>query len=98
MEDYKELIDILRDIDFVDSCEHCFFPCGGSGNCFVLKTADAIEQLVKERDAAIADISWLIINHYVCGICKHHDDDSSYCGTCGALTPNGKFEWRGVQE
>ncbi|MBQ0087981.1 MAG: hypothetical protein KBT27_01440 [Prevotellaceae bacterium] len=51
MNDYKELIDILNDVDFADCSEHCFFPCSGSGNCFVLKAADAIEQLVKERDA-----------------------------------------------
>ncbi|MBQ0090770.1 MAG: hypothetical protein KBT27_15700 [Prevotellaceae bacterium] len=48
MNNYEELIDILNDVDFADCCEHCFLPCSGSGNCFVLKTADAIEQLVQE--------------------------------------------------
>lgn len=58
MNDYKELIDILRDVDFVDSCAHYFLPCSGSGNCFVLKTADAIEQLVKERDITKSELEY----------------------------------------
>lgn len=55
------------------------------------KAADAIEQLVRERDAAIADLTLV----GSCVICKHQD--YFYHGVrCGDV--KCRFEWRGVRE
>lgn len=83
MSEYKELIDNLRN---------------NQNNIFQLEAADAIEQLVKERDAAVADIQ------PVCGCCKWFRDYGDVAG-CFCPKPcrnisgvNTMWEWRGVQE
>lgn len=63
-----------------------------------LPTVDAIEQLVKERDAAIADIEKYC---RYCIVCKNADFTDGYrhnrCRKC-LDEENRYFEWRGVQE
>ncbi len=66
---------------------------------YIEKAADAIEQLVKERDAAVADLK----NIRACKFCKNLSQhiDKEPCNSCllyvrGRDTNN--FEWRGVQE
>ena len=91
MEEYKELIKIIDGVLEKDDAPTL---------AMLAAAADAIEQLIKERDAAIADISWLMIHHYdACRICKHNTDDEYrlYCPTCDDLILDGNFEWRGVQ-
>lgn len=76
MTDYKELIAEIR-------------------NCFPTnlerRAADAIERLVKERDAAIKDLK----HDGNCRCCKEIDIcgglSHGYCGGLG-------WEWRGVKE
>lgn len=63
MNDYKELLKELRKLQNLGDA-----PIGREFAVIVDKltvkdAADAIEQLVMERDAAVADISLLIINH-----------------------------------
>lgn len=105
MNDYKELINKLR-----NACEWCN---GSTPHCKVYKNmqqaADAIEQLVKERDAArkerdvaVADIKkcWL------CASCRNHIESKEWC-FCYHFDPEmdsdgcttcENYEWRGVQE
>lgn len=86
MNNYKELIEILRDETF----------CGKLD--YIEDASDAIEQLVKERDAAIADLK----EYASCDYCKHSNAECEEywnIGECGlhGLCSGEKFEWRGVQ-
>lgn len=87
MNDYKELIECCR-----EHGNHAWYRLN--------EAADAIEQLVKEIDAAVADISWLIVNGNACTICEHNfaDDSAEHCLDCHEVTPYGNYKWRGVQE
>lgn len=62
----------------------------------MLLAADAIEQLVKERDAAVADIQ------PACGYCKWYvesDDECVRMFPCNNISGvNTGWEWRGVME
>lgn len=89
MNDYKGLIGELKEqcpaMDY-DCCELAF------------RAADAIEQLVKERNAAVADLHLVANNCFedyvfsACRCCKKND-------TCNGQPATGcDFEWRGVQE
>ncbi|MBQ0142847.1 MAG: hypothetical protein KBT06_08635 [Prevotellaceae bacterium] len=68
--------------------------------------ADAIEQLAKERDAAVAEIHWLIVSWFTtgkinaCKICCNYNDGNhnNECKNCHTLCPYSNFSWRGVQE
>ena len=63
----------------------------------MLKAADVIEQLVKERDAAVEDLTFSYKHGLSCFACKHDFavDAAEYCIDCKF---NSNFEWRGVQE
>lgn len=88
MKDYNELIKKLRN------------AAGGDlGRKMCREAADVIAQLNKERNAAVADISQLIIYGNACKICKHYfSDDPIFCLECDELCPHGNFCWRGVRE
>ena len=108
MNDYKELIYALK------SCQHIASNCIdcplSNTKYYNPKTkecevhldnvaADVIAQLNKERNAAAADISKLIIYGNACKICKHDfSDDPIFCLECDELCPHGNFCWRGVRE
>lgn len=88
MNDYKELIELLA------------HPADGRDNADIMISAvDAIEQLVRERDAAIADLK----EYASCDYCKRSNAECKEywnIGECGlhGLCGGEKFEWRGVQE
>lgn len=99
MNDYKELLSQIAYCTSEEGCDGC--PLN-SDNILDLcvdelleKASDAIEQLVKERDAAIADLRY----QSACWNCTKNGKD------CHANMPMeqpnvmcGGFEWRGVQE
>lgn len=78
MNDYKELIKQLVDATEL-LCEHK--PAAAE---LFNKARMALEQLVKERDKAIAEINFA----EPCCICKGREIDCIVC----------KFEWRGVTD
>lgn len=87
MNDYKELIELLA------------HPADGRDNAdIMISAADAIEQLVKERDAVVADIQ------PDCGYCKWLRDfgDGAWCfcpSPCRDISGvKTMWEWRGVRE
>lgn len=88
MNEYNELVARLRAIG-----ERLKFD---KTSCVYL-AANAIEQLVIERDAALADLR----DQRVCEVCKYLntriDDDPCYsCMVSLARKPEKGFEWRGV--
>ena len=93
MSEYEELIEILRDAEY----------CGKLD--FVYDAADAIEQLVKERDAAVADLKQASkIPYGGCHLCT--SIRTEICKECYrsdmfaeiAKNPTDHWEWRGVKE
>ena len=81
MNDYKELIAELR------KCKYC-------ARDIAKYAADAIEQLVRERDAAVEDMETIANNMLLgCEFCKKNCAEQANC-----LTGDTRFEWRGVQE
>ena len=91
MNDYRELCETLR---LANSWQ--FAPKFVNA---MLDAADAIEQLVKERSAAIADLK----EYASCDYCKHSNAECKEywnIGECGlhGLCGGEKFKWRGVQE
>lgn len=98
MNDYKELIRSLRKghvIGFNDDG----FPVMHFPSELEKIAADAIEQLAKERDAAIADLK----EYASCDYCKHSNSECKEfweIGECGlhGLCGGERFEWRGVTD
>ena len=90
MNDYKEICETLR---LANSWQ--FAPGYVEA---MLKAADAIEQLVKERDAAVMDLK----AYSDCGKCKHNTYDNlrnGFCRECPVVHKTKyKWQWRGVQE
>ena len=107
MNGYKELIYALK------SCQHIASNCIdcplSNTKYYNPKTkecevhlhnvaADAIEQLVRERDAAVAAVA----EHPYCYNCKHRDKSSEEhpCIICNQMWPNAsecKWHWRGLE-
>ena len=85
MNDYKELIDSLR------ICVK--YKKAAEALCNAEFAADAIEQLVKERDAAIADLKDHGRN---CKTCLHGGRGKNDCLDREEVPC--KWEWSGVQE
>lgn len=87
MNDYKELVEQLD-----GAC--CFKMVDGDilkADLFA-RAADAIEQLVRERDAAVDDIPRL------CWSCKSNENKLK-CDKCNRLLEyRPAWEWRGVKE
>ena len=80
MNDYKELLAELR------KCKYC-------AKDIAKYAADAIEQLVKERDAAVKDLQEWCDELCYCEVCKHNGKCSKeFCKFAN------NWEWRGVQE
>lgn len=57
-----------------------------------LRAADAIETLLKERDALLEDLDG------ICDACKHRDDDLVHGCVCFECRKINHWEWRGVKE
>lgn len=96
MDDYKELIDKLRESEAHMGRFGIFARAVKRAE--IKAVADAIEQLVKERDAAVAALK----EDGDCDYCKHSltgcenrlEFTTAVIGTCGGEN----WEWRGVQE
>ena len=90
MTDYKELITALREeAEAVKAVEWEIPICTEN---HIREAADAIEQLVKERDAAMEDIPRL------CWSCKSNENKLK-CYKCNRLLEyRPAWEWRGVKE
>lgn len=101
MNDYKETIEYLRATanEMTAADVHAFgvddVVVESEDAGMLRNAADAIEQLIKERDAAV-DVLELICNSVsdsteICNICKKDGTSSCYAGSCA-------WEWRGVKE
>ena len=59
-----------------------------------------IQQLEAERDAAVADMTYIV--GFRCGVCKHYlkDAHKEPCNSCRNIRrgEESHFEWRGVQK
>lgn len=91
MNDYKELVEKLRN------------AAGGDlGRKMCKDAADAIEQLVKERDVAVADLRAVITSSDAwlnfCDFCKHQEPDGQCFHDCTPCNDKWGWQWRGVQE
>lgn len=87
MNDYKELIERLKSIG-----KYLNFD---KSSCVYL-AADAIEQLVRERDAAVKDLNIA----RSCLTCKSSGLDFSgldFCKGCDSWASKSNWEWRGAK-
>lgn len=90
MNDYEELIKRLRVAVDVHKVKGCALEISAE-TC--AEIADAIEQLVRERDAAVKDMETIANNMLLgCEFCKKNCTEQANC-----LTGDARFEWRGVQ-
>lgn len=60
----------------------------------LLDAADTIEQLERERDAAIEDLRY----SSECGTCGHYGLQGDNCQKCRNNAMHPHWKWRGVQE
>jgi len=110
MNDYKELIEELKAnclcLIYGDDCNNCEGLNSEKALCsltmrLLKKATDAIEQLVRERDAAIADLETATLTTYPCHYCgKVNNCKYNKLGIMCMGTMNlrdREFEWRGVQ-
>lgn len=92
MNDYKELIEQLNGACIVKAVMKDMTKAD-----LFARAADAIEQLVKERDAAVADLKESAVESAVCDYCKWLVDYD--CTDLKHETCHGEhWEWRGVQK
>lgn len=98
MNDYKELVKYLREeADAVQAIEWEIPICTSN---HIKQAADVIEQLVKERDAAVADLKSELerergLNQ--CRYCKYQEDDNQCPHDCIPYSEKWRWEWRGLQ-
>ena len=94
------------------NCEHCPYNLGLlESGCIAMFAADAlayIQQLERERDAAVEQLKAVDVNSYFeCAHCKHEelcnspvwpcngcDNEECPCYTC---SDGSNWRWRGVQ-
>ena len=91
MNDYKGLIGELK-----EQCSAMDYDCCS----MAFRAADAIEQLVKERDAAVADLKSVLASE--CGLnqcryCKYQEDDYQCHHDCIPYSEKWGWEWRGLE-
>lgn len=93
MSDYKELIETLNALLSLndENLSERVIANNDVQNA-LLQAADAIEQLVRERDAAVADLNVA----RSCLTCK--SDGLDFCEGCDSWASKRKWEWRGAQE
>lgn len=100
MSDYKELINEARNcVDRNTKCAICHYKESQGERDFCIDImirdlADAIEQLVRERNAALADLKELADCDY-CKYGKGNDCEDTLHDYC---TVGEDWEWRGVQD
>ena len=96
MNNYKELVKYLRDeAEAVQAIEWEIPICTSN---HINQAADVIEQLVKERDAAVMDLK----AYSDCDNCKHNTYDNlgnGFCRECSVVHKTKyKWQWRGAQD
>lgn len=98
MNDYKELIAKLR--FYADTADDPIYGICINSPKVMFQAADAIEQLVKERDAAIKDMNTLCSTFAdICSFCKNDSrNDGDVCVKCKGTDWLKFWEWRGVKE
>ena len=99
MNDYKELVAELEELSSLndENLQSLIIENNDLQNALV-DAADVIEQLVRERDAAVAAVA----EHPYCYNCKHRDKSSKEhpCIICNQIWPNAsecKWQWRGLE-
>lgn len=93
MNDYKELILELRSkAENIRECNHDPWTADD-----YVKAANAIKQLAKERDAAVADLDMAVNGQetYPCRYCKNNREG---CNCWNEDEGYANWEWRGVRE
>ena len=91
MTDYKELIDELTELLSLNDENLCSLIVKNNDlQNGLVQAAEAIEQLVKERNAAVDDLKEAM----PCRACKYLAV-LEYCKNCYS---ENHWEWRGVQE
>lgn len=99
MNDYKELItDLREEAEAVKAVEWDIPICTEN---HIREAADAIEQLVRERDCAVADLRNALMNDFTmkqCYYCKHQEKDGQCHHDCIHYTAKWGWEWRGIKE
>lgn len=107
--DVKLIMNTLRECAVATQCSKCVVICEDN-ECLFTAAAKAIESLAaeleqvkRERDAAVEDLKGLcdICAHFKtcdgpwCGDCDSFDECKSPCRTCLA---ESNWQWRGVKE
>ena len=66
----------------------------------IASLSEQLEQVTRERDAAIKDLKLIISGDLSCAICGHYaydeDDESRICADCDVDTYSN-WHWRGVE-
>lgn len=71
------------------------------GNKLGVDAAAYIEQLERERDAAVKDLKNMIVSNVrldCCELCKHLEPDGQCFHTCIPYSDKWGWEWRGLRE
>ena len=68
----------------------------------MLAAAEMLERLMRERDAAVADVKSLCATNYFsgdyCAYCKYREPDGQCFHDCTPHSSKWGWEWRGVRE
>ena len=89
-----------------DGCKQCpyKYDCDMADGFSVLAgdALDYIQQLERERDAAVEDLKSVVASNYFdgdyCKLCKYNEPDGECYHTCIPYSSKWGWEWRGVQE
>lgn len=85
-------------------CKQCPYDVGGEDlHCCVKRNADAlalINQLERERDAAVEDLETMGEDRAYCDTCLHNNTNPKEepCSSCMSGYLINNWQWRGVQE
>lgn len=105
MNSYKKLIEELREhcLCITDGCNcgNCEGLLADKAYCRLQielhkQAADAIEQLIEERDALFEGLKYTSLSGRACAFCKHKGKYEK-CNDCEPYVSKNKWEWRGVQ-
>lgn len=101
MNDYKELVAELEEFSSLndENLQSLIIENNDLQNALV-DAADVIEQLVRERDAAVADLKSELerergLNQ--CRYCKYQEGDSQCPPDCIPYSEKWGWEWRGLE-
>ena len=88
-----------------EPCVDCVYDRRDFPMCVRRMDGDAIayiQQLERERDAAVEDLKSVVASNYFdgdyCKLCKYNEPDGECYHTCIPYSSKWGWEWRGVQE